>query len=362
MKIVVSGYYGFGNLGDEAILEVLVDLIKNCDPTFEIVVLSARAKETAEKLKVKAISRNDFLIILKEIKSADLFISGGGGLLQDVTSKRSLYYYLALILTAQTFKIPTILLAQGIGPLTSPLSISLLSNVLKKTTAISVRDKVSYELVKLLGYRGNLQLTADLAFLLKPDVQKAKDLLYKIGINESPYIFLSPSKAVDNPTSIEALIQSVLFLREEFGFEILVSPFYQRADKNASKLICERLKKRAFYLNEEVSPKIMLGIIGASKLVLASRLHPLISAAVTGIPFLGIAYDPKLKNLVDEIGVGVILPMDKINPADIIYELTNILDNKNFYKNKLNENVLLMMERAELNRSFISNSILLKDF
>ncbi len=361
MRIVVSGYYGFGNVGDEAILEVLVNLMRDISPEVEIVVLSARAINTFSRFKIRAISRNDFSVIASEIRKADLFISGGGGLLQDVTSRRSLYYYLALIFLAQIFNVPTILLAQGIGPFISPLSLKLLSQVLKKVKAVSVRDKVSLELIRSLGFKDYLQLTADLAFLLKPDYDAGDEILDSTGIRSKPYIFLSPSKAVDKPVSIEALIQSVLYLKEEFGLEILVAPFYPRLDRKALNLIKERLKERAYYLENDCSPRVMLGIIGRAKLVMASRLHPLISAVVTGVPFIGLAYDPKLVNLVEEIGTGIILPMDKVNPADLIYEISRIMEESSSVKDKLSSALPPLMERAELNRDFLLKVISTKD-
>lgn len=116
-KLVISGYYGFGNAGDEAMLAAILEAILDVIPNAEITVISGNPKDTMDKHGVKAISRLSPLPIIKALKGCDLLISGGGSLLQDVTSDRSLYYYLSIIRMAKWFNRPVMLYAQGIGPL-----------------------------------------------------------------------------------------------------------------------------------------------------------------------------------------------------------------------------------------------------
>lgn len=357
MKVVISGYYGFGNIGDEAILSVSINLLRSILPKVEITVLSAKALKTASLFQVKAISRNDFSLIASEVKKADLFISGGGGLLQDVTSRRSLYYYLALISLAQYYKVPTLLLAQGVGPLTSKFSLKLLSLVLKGVKSISVRDKSSATFINNLGYTGKLLLTADLAFLLKPDYSKGAQVLEKLNINNKPYLFLSPSRALDNPSKVESVIQTVLFLKEEYGLEILVVPFYPRHDYFTLNLIKRRLKDRAHYFDDCFEPEVALALVGKSEIVVSSRLHPIISAVITEVPFLGISYDPKIDNLVNELGEGLTLQLSKVNPADMIYNSIITYENRDEIKARLKKLLLPLIERASLNFNFIREFI-----
>ncbi|MBT9164245.1 MAG: hypothetical protein DDT23_00236 [candidate division WS2 bacterium] len=357
MKVVISGYYGFGNIGDEAILSVSINLLRSLLPDIEITVLSAKAEKTASLFQVKAISRNDFSLITSEVKKADLFISGGGGLLQDVTSRRSLYYYLALISLAQYYKVPTLLLAQGVGPLTSKSSLKLLSLVLKGVKSISVRDKPSATLLETLGYKGKLLLTADLAFLLKPDYLKGAQVLESLAINNKPYLFLSPSRALDRPSIVESVIQTVLFLKEEYGLEILVVPFYPRHDHFTLELIKNRLKDRAHYVEDCFEPEVALALVGRSEMIFSSRLHPIISAAITEVPFLGISYDPKVDNLAKELGEGLTLPLSKVKPADMIYHSIKIYENRAEIKARLKKLLLPLIERARLNINIIKEFI-----
>ena len=96
-KVVISGYYGFDNSGDEAILMAMVKCFKKLMPEARLVVLSNNPVKTREMYGVKAVSRWQPLAILFELIGCDLFISGGGSLLQDVTSARSLRYYMTLM-------------------------------------------------------------------------------------------------------------------------------------------------------------------------------------------------------------------------------------------------------------------------
>ena len=100
-KIFIFGYYGFQNTGDEAILQVILDQIKKNIPHARLTVLSYKAAETIKKYNVRAISRNKYISLIKAIKESDIIISGGGSILQDATSIRSLFYYLAIIYLAK---------------------------------------------------------------------------------------------------------------------------------------------------------------------------------------------------------------------------------------------------------------------
>jgi len=117
MKVVISGYYGFGNVGDEAVLEALVSGLKKWFPACEITVLSALPQNPSTQNNTRTIYRYDLIEIFRAIQRSDLLISGGGTLLQDVTSRRSLWYYLGIILLAKCLNKKVVILAQGFGPI-----------------------------------------------------------------------------------------------------------------------------------------------------------------------------------------------------------------------------------------------------
>jgi len=86
-KIMISGYYGFNNTGDEAILKSMVRAFKEKIPRIKMVVLSHSPLQTSQTYQVKAINRLHLIDIMRCLRDTNLFISGGGGLLQDSTGK-----------------------------------------------------------------------------------------------------------------------------------------------------------------------------------------------------------------------------------------------------------------------------------
>ncbi|MGQ9477314.1 MAG: polysaccharide pyruvyl transferase family protein, partial [Candidatus Bipolaricaulia bacterium] len=169
--ILLGGYYGFGNLGDEAILFALLRGLREALPQIEPVVLSAEPARTAAAYGVEAINRWSLLGIWRELGRARLFLLGGGGLLQDVTSRRSALYYLGLLRLARLRRVPVFLLGQGIGPLRSRLLRRLAASELKRAEYVMVRDELSLKLLQEWGAdRGQLARGYDLALTLLPEL------------------------------------------------------------------------------------------------------------------------------------------------------------------------------------------------
>ena len=146
-KICISGYYGFNNFGDETILKILINNLKSFDINPDITVFSSNPDNTSKIHNVKSVQTFDMVNVIKALKNCDCLISGGGSLLQDVTSIKSLIYYLTVLACAQFFRKKTIIFAQGIGPINNKYLQKITSAILKKTSFISVRDDKSLELL-----------------------------------------------------------------------------------------------------------------------------------------------------------------------------------------------------------------------
>ena len=128
-KVVISGYYGADNFGDEAILETLIQRLKKLGS--EITVLSTNPEKTTKTHNVNSIKSFAFSKVKKALKQSDILISGGGSLLQDATSVKSLFYYLWVIFTAQFYKKDVIIFAQGIGPISNKIGEFFTKKLLK---------------------------------------------------------------------------------------------------------------------------------------------------------------------------------------------------------------------------------------
>ena len=168
-KIVVSGYYGSRNAGDEAMLAAMIEVLSELDPKLHITVISADPEDTERRHGVKAIPWLGFGAIWSAIREADLVISGGGSLLQNVTSGRSLYYYLSVIFLARLLRKPVMLYAQGIGPVCGRFPRWLMTTVSQKVSQITVRDYGSLkELESLAVTRPPVEVTADPVLAIHP--------------------------------------------------------------------------------------------------------------------------------------------------------------------------------------------------
>ena len=116
-RVLLSGYYGFGNFGDEVLLEVIVERMRRRFPSAQLEVLSATPQATAEHHRVATTPRWDWRAIRAAIVRADVVLSGGGGLLQNATSLRSLLYYAGILREAIRARRKTMVFAQSVGPL-----------------------------------------------------------------------------------------------------------------------------------------------------------------------------------------------------------------------------------------------------
>ena len=145
-KYLISGYIGFDNFGDEAIASVLVSNLKKIGAE-KITVLSSNPEKTARLYDVDS---EYFLKFFKPILEADVLISGGGSLLQDITSLKSLIYYLTVIVIALVFNKKVVIFAQGFTPFRTILGKFFTSFVLKYCNKIYVRDIKSQELLKTM--------------------------------------------------------------------------------------------------------------------------------------------------------------------------------------------------------------------
>ena len=153
--VVISGYYGSKNAGDEAMLAAMVEVLSDLNPKVHITVISADPEDTKKRHGVEAIGWLDFCGIIGALRQADVLLSGGGSLLQNITSRRSLYYYLVIIWLAQLCSTPVMLYAQGIGPISGRIARWVMRHNGNRVKMITVRD------------RGSLQELAELAGQLK---------------------------------------------------------------------------------------------------------------------------------------------------------------------------------------------------
>ena len=297
MKVVISGYYGFGNLGDEAILHVLLEELRSSElEDVEPVVLSAAPRETARLFGVRAIDRWNLREIRREIRTADAFLSGGGGLIQDETSRRSALYYLALLAYARRH-CPVYLVGQGLGPLRSRLVTAWARRVALKAAFATVRDEPSRNLLRLWGLpEERLACGSDLTLLLQP---KLEGMARKDG--KKPYVLVALRGDLSDDLQ-EALAHQLLHVRKELGLQPILFAFHPAEDREAMEELAARLTPRPPVLQAEGVPLCeALRVVGGARAVIGMRLHAVIFALLWGVPFLAVGGPTKLETFMRQV-------------------------------------------------------------
>ncbi len=294
-KVVVSGYYGYGNLGDDTILKTICD---RYGQKYDLTVLSKHPVQTAKECGVTAIPRFHVGRVRKAISQCQLLISGGGSLLQDRTSTRSLLYYLAVIRMALRKNKKVMVYANGIGPIRSEKNRKRTAKTLSGVTAITLRDEDSVRELQSMGVtREDLIVTADPVFSLKPiGREEAEEMLRQAGIPEKTPLLGISLRAVSR-TAAQKL--SGLFDRicEQTGCAPVFLCMQPSEDVRVAEEVMGLMRVKGCQLPEDWTSEQVMSVIGCMEMVISLRLHTLIFAGAAGTPVMGFEYDPKITSL-----------------------------------------------------------------
>ena len=296
-RIVISGYYGFNNSGDEAMLFAILKTLYQRFGDTDITVISGNPERTTHTFGVKAIPRFDGFSILKCLYNSDLLISGGGSLLQDVTSWKSLIYYLSIIFTGVCFRKKVFLYAQGIGPVRHRWVRWILRFVLNRVNAITVRDDESKGFLERLGVKNDIYCTADAVLSLVPtSLAPGKAILHRNHIPQNKKIIgISIRRWMNTSEWMERLKLYMKCMNKNNEYNFVFIPMQFPEDYQTAKDFCDDFPN-VYILPESYDTEELMSLIGNLDLLIGIRLHALIFAALMHIPFIGISYDPKIDN------------------------------------------------------------------
>ncbi|MDJ1179750.1 polysaccharide pyruvyl transferase CsaB [Roseofilum sp. BLCC_M91] len=323
MRVVLCGYYGQGNAGDEALLVTLLQMLPdNVTP----VVLSANCEETQQQYGVETCSRTSIWDLWRTLASADGFIWGGGSLIQDVTSWRSPLYYFALMALAQRMGKITLAWGQGIGPLNAALTRRLARSLFRGCTAVSVRD------------RQGAQLLTDwnIPHILAPDPVWALDPLPVEGLDRLPHpriaVVLRPHPQL-TADRLQTLTQALIELQQRTQSYLLLLPFQPKSDLDIAQRLHQALPKVSeIWIGDKGThgwrdtpseslpnrPEQYKSIFSQVEMAIAMRLHGLIMAAGVACPCFALSYDPKVTQLMEQFNLpGWELDQLPENPSQI---------------------------------------------
>ena len=319
-EIVLSGYYGFGNAGDEAMLLSILEAIERERPGSSVTVISGRPEDTEKKYQVKAVHRFDYIGMIGALRKADLLLSGGGSLLQDVTSRRSIFYYLSIIKLAQWLKVPTMLFAQGIGPVVRPTARKALCCVVNQVDLITVRDEKSRsELIELGVTKPPIHVTADPVLSLKSESgEYGEALLEKIGyVKGKKLIGFAIREWPLVPEYLDEIAKTADLLLADEEVQLVFLPMQWPEDGQVARKVQEKMSHQALFLEGEYRVREHLSVIAQLDLLVGVRLHGLIFAFLSATPCIGLSYDPKINSFLELIGETSIASLENLRSDEL---------------------------------------------
>lgn len=334
--VVVSGYYGFGNMGDESLLDVIAATLAEEIPGVKIAALTRHPKADAKRTGLRCVSRFSPAAV-GTIAGAKLLVSGGGSLLQDSTSRRSLKYYAGVIGIAETFGVKSYIYANGIGPVRDKSNRQLTAKVVDRATEVSVRDADSADELRRIGVRReSIRVTADPAFLIRPyDEHRLARTMERIGINSGffavslrPSVAHSPGglKTADvSPMRVaDEMVETCAKITETYGLVPFVIPMQTVQDSEICAYFVQKYDERmknaadgtyaALLYTPENAPEL-IGVLSKAAFVIGMRLHSIIFASSAEVPVVGLAYDPKVSSMMKALGQSYVVELEK--SADI---------------------------------------------
>jgi polysaccharide pyruvyl transferase CsaB len=340
-RIVISGYYGFANAGDEAMLTAMIEAFGALEPDIEITVLSGNPLRTRQQHGVKAIHRLNYPEIVATLRDADLLISGGGSLLQDVTSDRSFYYYLSIVMLAKKMKIPVMLYAQGIGPVQGNLARNAMRVIGNMVDLITVRDEGSREELKSLRIvKPPVYVTADPVLALMPmDRAVGRMLLARSGVEKSsrPCIGISVREWQGWGHYKKVIAEVADQLVSKWDAQIVYVPMQWPEDSAAAQEVAARSRSRSIILDQSYTTSELLAVIGQMDVLVGIRLHALVFAAVMNVPLVGISYDPKIERFLQSLGLAATGTLKTITSEKLILQIEDALQNREQMQRSLDE-------------------------
>jgi polysaccharide pyruvyl transferase CsaB len=309
VRLLLLGYFGFGNAGDEALLAAEVEALRSVlGPSTEFLVVSGDPAYTQATHDLPAVSRTDVKGLVRALAWCDGVIAGGGSLLQDVTSARPVAFYAGTMLAARLAGKPVFVYAQGLGPLRRRINRRLAGMALRSSTYVAVRDAQSLALAHDLGARG-AELTADPVLgwgALAP------------GDGDRLAVALRPWDGLAEWLPVVRAVLSEM-ARE---VEVVLVPFHAGQDVGLARELASVLPNATVVDSRRAGYRAAIDAVASARAVLGMRLHALVVAAAAGRPFVALSYDPKVSAFATSVGAPVAATLP--GPVDVETLVTSL--------------------------------------
>lgn len=319
--VLICGAYGKGNAGDDAILKAILRQMRNIDRDMPICVLSHSPKKTRLKYHVGAVHVFNPLAFWPVMRRTKLYLSGGGSLIQDQTSTRSLKYYLLSIYLAKKAGCRVLMYGCGIGPVNVPANRRQAARIINRCVdAITLREDLSAEELKSMGVtRPKVYVTADPALLLQPGPAGAVDgflLNNNLDPDGSYALFvLRPWKGFEKKK--QAFLDAANYANKEYGLTPVFFALEPGRDIAPCREVAAGLCCKSYVIEAPNDETLIIGMMKKMRVVVSMRLHTLIFASSVGAPLVAVSYDPKVTGFMRYIGQKHCVAFDEMTSENL---------------------------------------------
>lgn len=368
--IMLNGYYGAGNFGDDIILLSIINSIREAGIQEEISVIAIN-KEKLPKLpeNVTTIKRSEKQELIEKMKECNMLITGGGGIFQDYSGfnmdrhilkrDKGIDFYTIPMEIAYLMEKPIMLYAVGVGPINNTQYKRFFEIILKWADVITVRDKTSFDNINQIQGNERLKLTADpgVNFLDKDKRYTVKNSEYSrcVGICLRDWFLMK-----DEELFLDELAQSVDYITEYYGMKVVIFPFCTSGkDKELLQKLYEKINnKSCVNLKIDIDIDTALEIVTQVELLIGMRLHSLIVASSTNIPIIGINYDNKIEEYLKCLGLeDYNINLDEFNHRILNRKIDNLMYGYYGVYNKIKKNINILRKKERKNIESLINLI-----
>lgn len=318
---VICGAYGYGNAGDDAILKSIIQSVKQMDELMPITVLAKNTQSIKKHYRVDSVYTFHLPKMISAMRRSRLYINGGGTLLQNATSHRSLWYYLFTLRVAKFLGNKVDMYGCGIGPVAGKRNIRLVKKVLDRSVdTITLREKDSMKELQNFGVKNpEIILSSDPALALPPAPEQDAELyLKKHGLaSDGNYICFMLRNWYGFDSKAQALAQCASYAYNTYGLTPVFLSFNIYHDTDAARKVTELLKCPYHILEDKTEPELLISILSYMDVVVSMRLHGLILSSLSGVPLIGVSYDPKIESFLRYLGSGGCIPLSRITEENL---------------------------------------------
>ena len=354
--LILSGYYGFANFGDEAILSTIIKTIRRDRPETEILVFSKDPAYTKKQFGIDAVNRYDLRAINRAFGQSRGYVNGGGTLFTDVTSTHSLLYYVQLINRAKRRGLSTMVLANGVGPFLNKGNEKRALKALSRVDSITLRDRGAYDYLHEKLPEKNALYASDVIFMLGAEARiEGPARVEGLELPDGYVVVSLRSHRGATPEFVAAVAQACDRFCMENGLSAVFVPMQYEKDLEISNAAAAAMSSPTLVVPDTLdSVDAKLKIIAGARLTLAMRLHSVIFSVMQAIPTVGVSYDVKVSNFMLENDVGHCVELAEATADRLYAEMVSAKDGAGADGFELSDE---MKERSRVNRDELNRFI-----